>query len=279
MPIRVADPANLRKNNRSFSIGNLVDLLMLEERVNARSMQLPVDSTTHTFTQSGAYTDPARTILGTEEEIWLAGKLRTSTARWKLIGQGVMFAQLKVRPETNASGGGTFVNSDQWDGYQPARDRVFNIIKGDATNPAINNVVFLSGDLHSSWAADLSQDPNNPDVASGGYNPDTGAGSHAVEFVGTSITSPALGDLPKATTAALAFINPHFKYIELNKRGYMLIDVAPTRVIGEWWYVDTVEGVSNVQSFGMALQVQDGTRHLIPATQSVPRVNPPALAP
>ncbi|WP_158592353.1 alkaline phosphatase D family protein [Noviherbaspirillum sedimenti] len=279
MPIRVIDPANLRKSNRTFALGNLADLLMLEERVNARSMQLSDDSFISPFTQSGAYTDPSRQMLGVEEESWLSEKLRSSTAKWKLIGQGTMFAQIKVRPEKNADGGGIFINADQWDGYQPARDRVYDILNGDATNPAIGNVVFLSGDLHSSWAADLSQDPNNSDVNSGGYDPDTGAGARAVEFVGTSITSPALDELEAEAAVGLEFINPHFKYIELSKRGYMLLDVDPNRVIGEWWYVDTVANVSNVESFGRALQVQDGTSHLISAAQTLPRLNPPALAP
>jgi alkaline phosphatase D len=279
MPMRVVDPANLRKNNRSFALGNLVDLLMLEERVNARSMQLPSDSVTSPFTQSDGFTDPSRQILGTEEESWLSEKLRSSSAKWKLIGQGVMFAQLKVRPEPNANGGGIFVNSDQWDGYQPARDRVYGILKGDTTNPAISNVVFLSGDLHSSWAADLSQDPNNSNVGNGGYDPQTGAGSRAVEFVCTSVTSPAIDELENLAAVGIELINPHLKYVELTKRGYMLLDVDPTRVIGEWWYIDTVTGVSNVQAFGKALQVQDGARHLIPASQTMTRPNPPALAP
>jgi alkaline phosphatase D len=279
MPIRVSDPANLRKGNRAFALGNLADLVILEGRVNTRSRQLPDERDISLFNQSGAYAEPSRQILGAEEESWLSDKLRSSTAKWKLIGQGVMFAQIKVRPESNADGGGTFINSDQWDGYQPARDRVYNVLKGDATHPAVNNVVILSGDLHSSWAADLSQDPNNSDVNSGGYNPNTGAGSRAVEFVCTSVTSPALGELEEVTAAALALINPHFKYIELGKRGYMLLDIDPTRVIAEWWYMDTVTSVSNVQAFGRALQVQDGASHLISAAQSSPRPNPPALAP
>ena len=208
MPIRVIDPANLRKSNRTFALGNLCDLLMLEERVNARSMQLSDDSDITPFSQSGAYADPSRQMLGVEEESWLSEKLRSSTAKWKLIGQGTMFAQIKVRPEKNADGGGLFINADQWDGYQPARDRVYDILKGNATNPAIGNVVFLSGDLHSSWAADLSQDPNNSDVSSGGYDPDTGTGSRAVEFVGTSITSPALDAVGAETTVGLERINP-----------------------------------------------------------------------
>jgi len=42
-------------------------------------------------------------MLGGVEQSWLATKLRTSTARWKLVGQGVMFAPLKVQAASNAN--------------------------------------------------------------------------------------------------------------------------------------------------------------------------------
>ena len=279
MPVRVVDAGNLRKNNRSFAYGNLVDLLMLEERYVARSPQLQTNTgTIGIFTQSGAFADPSRQVLGTEQEDWLSTRLRASTAKWKFVGQGVMFAQLKVQPESNANGGGRFVNTDQWDGYQPARDRVYDVLKGTAASPPVGNVVVLSGDAHSSWAADLTQDPNNPDITTGGYNPATGAGSRAVEFISTSVTSPPIVDTGLADSALKA-INPHFKYVELTRRGYMLLDADATRVVSEWWYVDTIAGPSSGQSFGAAFQVQDGANRLAPAAQTSPRTNPPPLAP
>jgi alkaline phosphatase D len=196
-----------------------------------------------------------------------------------MVGQGVMFAQLKAVPAMLADGGGTFLNPDQWDGYQPARDRVYDILKGNATAPAVGNVVILTGDIHSSWAADLSQDPNNGNVGAGGYDPDSGAGSHAVELVVTSVTSPGAIDPEGVAAAALRQANPHFKYIDLTRRGYMLLDVDATRVVSEWWYVDTVASPSGGQAMGHAVQVGDGANHLAAGAQTVARPNPPALAP
>jgi alkaline phosphatase D len=280
MPVRVVDATDLRKNNRSFAFGDLVDLVMLEERLLARSPQLITnESASGAFAQSGAFVDPARQMLGTAEEDWLATRLRGSTAKWKLVGQGVMFAQLKLLPDSNADGGGVFFNADQWDGYQPARDRVYGIINGNASFPAVSNIVVLSGDIHSSWAADLTQDPNNSDLASGGYDPSTGAGSRAVEFVATSVTSPAVLDTGGLAESTLRSINPHFKYIDLSQRGYMLIDADPTRVVCEWWYVDTIAAPSSVESFGTAFGVSDGANLLVATTQTAPRTTAPLLAP
>ena len=86
MPVRITNPANLRRNNRSFAFGNLVDLIMLEERLGARSKQLDGSIPTPlglAFTQTGPFADPARQMLGTDEEAWLFDKLRNSTAKWK----------------------------------------------------------------------------------------------------------------------------------------------------------------------------------------------------
>ena len=283
MPVRVPDPAHPRREQRAFQFGDLIDLSMLEERLGARSQQLPatipVPGLGNVFAQVGEFTNPERTLLGTGQEAWLAQRLRGSSARWKFIGQGVMFAQLKAQGAPLAAGGGLFFNSDQWDGYQPARDRVYAMLKGDATRPPVDNCVILTGDIHSSWAADLSQDPNNPNPASGGYAPTTGEGSRAVEFVGTSVTSPGLDDPNGATAAFLRSVNPHFKYIELTRRGYMLLDVTPQRAVCEWWYVDTVASVTNIQTFGVAFEVQHGSNRLQASAQTTPRAASPALAP
>lgn len=282
MPVRIPDATQPRRNQRAFAFGDLIDLVMLEERISARSKQLTATIPTpqgNVFAQTGAFADATRTLLGAEQEAWLAGRLRTSPARWKLIGQGVMFAQLKLQGAPLASGGGLFFNTDQWDGYQPARDRIYDILKGTAQHAPVDNCVVLTGDIHSGWAADLTQDPNNTNLATGGYSAATGQGSKAVEFVATSITSPGLNDPGNNTANFLRSVNPHFKHIDFNQRGYLLVDVTPQRVTGEWWTVDTVASASNVQTFSVAFEVQHGSNHLSPGAQTTPRANPPAPAP
>ncbi len=283
MPIRQPDPSDPRRSQRAFAFGDLVDLTMLEERLQARSQPLaatiPVPGLGSGFVQAGAYLDPGRTLLGAEQEAWLGRRLRDSSARWKLVGQQVMFAHLKLQPAPLASGGGVFVNPDQWDGYGPARDRLYAVLRGNAVHPPVDNCIILTGDIHSSWASDLTQDPNNPDVSTGGYDPLTGAGSRAVEFVTTSVTSPGLDDTQGGIAAYLRNVNPHIKYIDFNRRGYLLLDVTAARTVAEWWYVDTVGSVSNVETFGAAFEVQAGSPRVVPSAQTMPKVDPPALAP
>ena len=286
MPVRQVDATQPRRNARAFQIGDLVDLLMLEERLSARSEQVPATIPipgflVPGFAQVGPFADPSRTLLGADQEAWLAARLRDSAARWKVLGQQVMFAQLKAvgLPLAAFPPGGVFLNNDQWDGYQPARDRIYAVLKGDATHAPVNDVVILSGDLHSSWAADLTQDPNNPVVAAGGYDSATGNGSRAVEFVGTSISSPGLPDPGGEIVALLRSRNPHFKYADLNQRGYMLLDVTRERAVCEWWFVDTVAAPSNVQTLGAVFEVQHGSNRLVPSAMTAARTDPPPPAP
>jgi alkaline phosphatase D len=276
MPVR--EPADRRQPQRSFRLGGLAEITMLEQRLSGRSKQLPatipIPGLGQGFTASGRFLDPERSLLGAGQEAWLASTLAASPARWKLIGQGVMFAQLKALGRANAEGGGLFVNPDQWDGYPPCRDRVFDMI-----DAAGGNVVVLTGDIHSAWANDLARDPNNPDVAAGGYDKASGAGSRAVEFVATSITSPGLPDPDGAVSGIVFAQNPHIKHIDLDRRGYLLLDLKPERVVGEFWVIDTVAAPSSVQTLGAAWEVRDGTNRLAPSAQTPPKANPPAPAP
>jgi alkaline phosphatase D len=276
MPVR--EPADRMRAQRSFRLGDLAEITLLETRLGGRSRQLPasipVPGLGQGFTASGRYLDPARTMLGSAQEAWLADTLRRSPARWKLIGQGTMFAQLKALGRSNADGGSLFVNPDQWDGYPPGRDRVFDMI-----DAAGGNVLVLTGDIHSAWANDLARDPNNPDVAAGGYDPASGAGSRAVEFVATSITSPGLPDPDGLFTGIIFSQNPHIKHADLDRRGYLLLDIQPQRVVGEFWVIDTVAAPSAVETFVTAFEVQYGTNRLVPSAMTPPKPNPPAPAP
>lgn len=275
MPIRVADPARIF---RRFNLGSLADLHMLDTRLLARSQPLAATLAlpglpVGVFRATGDFVDPTRTLLGAEQEAWLASGLRASTATWNLLGQQVMFGQLQVVGAPRTTGLSQFLNPDQWDGYPAARDRLMAVLRGDTAQPAIDNAVVLTGDIHTAWAMNLSEDPNNPLV----YNALTGEGSRAVEFVATSVTSPGLESLALAQDA-IRLNNPHIRYVDLARKGYLLLDLTPERCVGEFWAVDSIASRSENESFQTAFQTLAGSNRLVPAEQTVARPNAPALA-
>jgi alkaline phosphatase D len=253
---------------------------MLDTRLIGRDEQLATNDE-QGFTDTGAYADEARTLIDSEQRDWLAERLNTAGTTWHLIGQQVMFGQLKAVGAPNASNtdnpggqGGVFINPDQWDGYPRAREAIRNIIRGGpaAPNVAIDNVVVLTGDIHTSWAMDITEDPNNP----GTYDPDTGMGSMGVEFVTTSVTSPDSDGDP----AAVQSQNPHMKYVELASRGYVLLDITSARMQAEWWYVDDIQSRNDAERFATAWQVRAGENHLVAAdAASSPKAEAPLPAP
>jgi alkaline phosphatase D len=90
---------------------------------------------------------------------------------------------------------------------------------------------------------------------------------------------PRIDDPNGSTAAFLRSVNPHFKYIDLNQRGYMLLDVTRERVVCEWWHVDTVSSVSSIQTFAVAFEVVAGSNRLAPAAVTTPRSGAPTPAP
>jgi len=259
MPIRTS-PAGPQRIYRSFAVGSLADLIMLDTRLVGRDQQaafkggvpsLPMDDPT--------IQDPRRTLLGFEQEAWLNTELSRSKARgatWRFLGQQVMMAQLS---EPGQFGANT-LNPDQWDGYDPARRRLF----AHLASRGIDNNVVLTGDIHSSWCNDLTTNPWDPAYFAARQ------GILGVEFVAPAITSPGPpvppGLPPEVLAGLLVQASPHMKYVDLRQRGYALIDADHERVQGEIWHVDRVDMPSPVESFAKGFVSLAGANGLQPAT-------------
>lgn len=252
---------------RSFRFGNLLDVILLDTRLIGRDRQVS------DACDAASLRDPDRQLLGEAQENWFFEQLSRSHdagTRWRVIGQQVMFGQL-----VNALAPGARVfNVDQWDGYAASRARVLKKLE----ECGIDNVVVLTGDIHSSWGMDITENPFDP----AGYDPSTGAGSLAVEFVTPVVTSPGIEDPAQAAgfAALLRVTHPHIKFVELNRRGYALLDITPERVQAEWYHVGTIGERSSAESLAATLQVLHGTNHLVYAgAPSTPLVAAPPLAP
>ena len=249
MPIRFAPGGPLF---RSLAFGDLVDLIMLDTRIWGRDFQA-VD-----YAALDVIRDPNRTMLGFDQEEWLFDRLRSSTAQWKVIGQQVIFGWWKLGGAPNSEGGGTIANPDQWDGYQPCRQRVWDTIR----DGGVENVVVLTGDVHSSWAMDLPDDPNDP----ANYDPDTGRGSLGVEIVAPGVTSgfPAVG-----FEGVILAQNPHVKYGDTIHRGYVILDITPERAKASWYHFDDVRQPETVERVAATFATASGTNHLVEEPDAV----------
>lgn len=239
---------------RSLSFGGLADLIMLDTRHWRR--QKPVNS-------KGAAQDEDLVLLGDDQERWLIAQLESSQAQWKIIGQQVMFGQ--------ATASGNPVNFDQWDGYDATRRRILGTLRDNQ----IDDVVVLTGDIHTSWAHDLCTDPKDEEV----YDPETGEGSLAVEFVTPAVTSSGFAALPDNLARFLERSNPNIKYYELSRRGYIILDLDASRAQADWYHVSAVDTPDFEESFSAGYVTQSGQNRLSPAEAPAPERDAAPLAP
>ncbi|MDX2266737.1 MAG: alkaline phosphatase D family protein [Bryobacter sp.] len=238
MPVRENPFQNLGIY-RNFRYGNLLDLTMLDTRLEARDQQVAANNP--------LIADPSRTLLGATQEEWLYRQLANSQgrgARWRVIGQQVMMGNL-VGPDG-------ILNPDQWDGYLGSRNRFLGFL----AQQRINNVVVLTGDIHSSWANEIAVNPFAPGTAA--------ATRQAVEFVTTAVTSPGIEDPAQAVGLAqqLRATHPHIQYLDLQRRGYLLLDVDADRAQGQWYHLATIRERSTQESLAATYFAANGEARL-----------------
>ena len=229
---------------RSFRFGSLLDLVMLDTR-GLRDQQVAA-------TDVEGLTNPARSILGAPQEAWLFNQLRASQQAgtgWRMLGQQVMFSRI------GQPGRGALL-PDSWDGYQAARDRVFEFLAAER----VRDVAILSGDVHSSWAFDVPRNPWD------GYERG-GQGSLAVELVAPAISSAPLFTDPATRDRAvlLRALLPHLKFLEGENRGYVLLDVTRQQLRGDWYFVPSVLERSPAETRAAAFVCERGSAHLAEA--------------
>ncbi|MAS26314.1 MAG: alkaline phosphatase [Oceanospirillaceae bacterium] len=210
MPIREHD----RGIYRNFRFGDLLDLNLMDTRLAGRDAQADTMEDRNR---------EERTLLGYEQEAWLEEKLTAAqqeNVRWKIMGQQVMVGQLGTNQRP--------FNYDQWDGYPAARQRLFDSVR----RAEVENFVVLTGDIHSSWAMTLHEDP---------FADDPGA-ALGVELVTPAVTSPGIENQTQASLAAtsLESLLPHLNFVDFYYRGYVLLDITHERMQAEWWVVDNI---------------------------------------
>lgn len=149
--------------------------------------------------------NPERTMLGADQEAWLAEKLSEGTARWSVLAQ-----QIPIMQRRRQKGGEDLYHSDKWDGYVAARNRLFETLqKSD-----VNGLIALSGDVHNNWAGRLKADFDDPHSRTLGN-----------EFVATSISSNGDGADTKKSQLRIRDANAHIAFCN-GQRGYLRCHVT-----------------------------------------------------
>jgi alkaline phosphatase D len=203
-PSMAPDGASMRIHDR-FAWGQLAELWTLDCRQHRSLQACAAEGLAggRVLWQCDELADPARSVLGTAQEAWLADGLGRSARRWKLLAQASQLSPSGVDTPI-----GRRIYSDGWDGYPRARERLLDAM---ARAPG-GNVLCLGGDVHRHVAAQLRQRPDDPRA------PVVGS-----EFVCTSVSTRGL---PDTVAALLRASNPDVLHLRGDERGYALVEVS-----------------------------------------------------
>ena len=257
--------------SRSFTFGDLVDLHMLDTRIEGRNLQL--DYKHYTDEKTGAFdtqrftadlTHPNRTLLGPKQQQWLQAQLMRSKAQYQVLGQQVLMAKMmfpsellsafsKPGPELVAHIAELSAlkqRADQGDHSLSSKDKqrlesviAYNLDAWDGypyereliyktAQQQNKQLVVLAGDTHNAWASTLHDQQGH---------------KVGIELATPSVSSPGIETYLKLNTAQvehLADVLPQLikelDYCNLHQRGYLLVAFSKTQVDAQWYFVDDI---------------------------------------
>jgi alkaline phosphatase D len=275
MPIRPLVMGQQQSLCRSFAFGDLVDLHMLDTRIEGRNQQLDykhyTDENTGAFdTQRfvGDLTNPNRTLLGQKQQQWLQTQLMRSKAQYQVLGQQVLMAKMmfpsellsafsKPGPELVAQIAELSAlkqRVDRGDSSLSAEDKkriesvvAYNLDAWDGypyereliyqtAQQQNKQLVVLAGDTHNAWASTLHDQQGN---------------KVGIELATPSVSSPGIETYLKLDTAQvehLADVLPQLinelEYCNLHQRGYLLVEFTTEKAVAQWYAVNTILSTS-----------------------------------
>ena len=250
MPIR----ENSNKTNiwRSFEVGNLFQLLMLDTRLISREKQLDINA----FFKDGVFDyqsyeknlQKPRKLLGNKQFSWVKNTL-DKKYKWSIFGQQILIGP-KYLPEAlkkidkslipeymqiylQLAGKKLPWNTDQWDGYPKEREKFYKIIQNSQSN------IILAGDTHSSWLSNLYDAKEN--------------------FIGIEIGTPSIsspngvdlfGEYANQIDNQYIDENNNLIYTNSSFKGYALLSITKENAKVVYKYVSTVKSTDykNIES-------------------------------
>lgn len=233
---------------RNFRFGSLVEFFLTDQRTYrsphpAGEGDLNVPSgfgARYLAPPSPGQTDPTRVLLGDTQRAAFVGSVTGSGALWKAWANEVLLSPLQLQvtapllailpaeisqllAATIPIGGFATVDNDAWDGYQHERSQITAALR----DASVQNLVVLTGDLHTYIASYVKVDYNNGANANVAGSP---ANVIGVEYMTPAITSSNLQEqlgLSDGAETALEqgsfAANPHLQYLNSRQYGYATV--------------------------------------------------------
>ncbi len=216
-PTRVDPPdgPNLRMY-RTVDWGDLTRFVLLDTRQYRDDQPCPPEDELAKDVGPRCPATDTVTMLGAEQEAWFDDVATGHDAVWTTVVEQIVVHQWRFLP------GNVAWNLDQWDGYTGARRQLLDVL-GRSPAPVV-----LSGDVHSSWVAELHVDAD-----------DDATPLLGTEFVGPGVSSGVPDEL-RQIGSLLEDRNDHILWSDLDHRGWVLHEITPDSWTAHYRLVDDV---------------------------------------
>ena len=216
--------ANEFSLHRNIKIGRLAEIKLLDSR-QFRSIREICDQNPQSSLGFGNFRhkcddifEKNRTMLGRAQTDWLVDNLESNLASWNVIASPGPFLPFRLENEKKEL---RYIGA--WDAYPENRQEILNAIERSPGHPLV-----LSGDMHSFWAIDASEDTF--------LNRKT----ELIEFVSSSVSANWPEPLSNPVQVNLKN-NKQIKFYNGEKRGYFLHELNT-----DTW-IATAKGVLNAK--------------------------------
>ena len=203
IPLR---PEPFQNIYRSFNLGNLVNLLMLDTRVCCKSV---VTKT------AASLQDTSRHIIGNEQLGWIKNKVIESAAPWNIFGN-----QLLISIKNNGW--------ERWQGFPYDRNRFLSFVESRSEE----EFVFITGNAHNPHHYIVFNEDKTdtlihellPGSISSGNNAEKARYDQAI-----------LDKEAKRLTEA-----ENVLWFHQDSHGFIVLDVTKDQLTADWYFVSTI---------------------------------------
>lgn len=275
---------NKTKIYRSFDIGGIVNLLMLDTRLIGRDKQLDysdyieLGKINNQFQQDWKSQD--RSLLGPEQKSWLINEIQTSTSEWQVLGNQVLMGKHYLPPEliplmNHAQNYESLSTTEIAQYYKLITELAEIKSKIDSDDPNLTplekarfeNLLPYNLDSWDGYPVEREEifkagnGKKLISIAGASHNAwhneliDEDQIKIGTEFATASITSDgleALFDDNPVLNSGIEQTNmllmDDVRYSKVSKRGFIKITFTKTTATAEWHFVDTIREISPITS-------------------------------
>ncbi len=200
-------------------------------------------------------------VLGDAQEAWLRERVRADNT-WKVVVSSVSLTSMvwDLTDVTEAPANlrtRFYFNADQWDGFPNKRAELLKYLRDNN----VRNTLFISGDIHSSFASVEQGVPalTTPAISS---TPVKGLAAGAVLGAGFPATSAVYRRVVTEMEATLRASNPGIVFTDTDAHGFVVLEVRADEALATYHLIPSSEVRTNHTDDAEALGAKFSRREL-----------------